>query len=246
MLTANPPEPGHPADPADAWKPPGDFSNSALLHWKIRLAYPRLGVLAHHFWSRPDLAVLYPEFLFHLHTFIRSSVPMMLEGAELARDLGDDDPVGPILAEYLEHHAEEERGHDEWLVEDLEVLGVSRQEVMERLPSTAAAALVGSFYYWMRHVHPVALLSYLAVLEGNPPVVEELEKSRAIAGLPEESFRTLLRHARLDPHHRDDLNDLIDRLPLTARHHELLALSSFHTIEKVSLVLEQILDAQDG
>lgn len=228
------------------WMPPGGFTHSGLLRWKIRLAYPRLGVLAHRFWNHPDLAALYPEFLYHLHTFIRSSVPMMLEAAELSRALGDDDPLAAELARYFEHHAEEERGHDEWLVQDLELLGVSRREVMERLPSTAAASLVGSFYYWMRHVHPVALLSYMAVLEGNPPVVEELEKSRAITGLPEETFSTLIRHAHLDPHHRDDLNDLIDRLPLTPRHHELLALSSFHTIEKVSLVLEQILDAHDG
>lgn len=241
MLTGTT-RPDSSSTPGGAFLPAG-FSNSSMLRWKIDLAYPRLGMVAHRFWQHADLDRLYPEFLFHLHTFIRSSVPMMLEGAELARQLGDDDPVGPILAEYLEHHAGEESGHDEWLIEDLELLGVGRREVMERLPSVPAASLVGSFYYWMRHVHPVALLSYMAVLEGKPPVIEELEASRRIAGLPKATFSTLIRHAHLDPHHRDDLNDLIDRLPLTPRHHELLALSAFHTIEQVSLVLEQILDS---
>lgn len=234
------------ASDSAGWMPPGGFTHSGLLRWKLRLAYPRLGVLAHRFWNHPDLAALYPEFLFHLHTLIRSSVPMMLEAAELSRALGDDDPLAAELARYFEHHAEEERGHDEWLIADLELLGVSREEVVERLPSTPAASLVGSYYYWMRHVHPVALLSYLAVLEGNPPVIEDLEKSRRLAGVPEAAFSTLIRHAHLDAHHRDDLNALIDRLPLSPRHHELLALSSFHTIEKVSLVLEQILDAHEG
>lgn len=236
-------EPGRAPGP---WLPPGDFTHSGLLRWKISLAYPRAGSLAQRFWTHPDLRSLYPDFLFHLHTFIRSSVPMMLEAAELARDLGQDDPIGPKLAEYFEHHAEEERGHDEWLLEDMERLGIDRGTVLKRLPSTQAASLVGSYYYWMRHVHPVALLSYLAVLEGNPPVLESLEESRRIAGLPEETFTTLIRHAKLDPHHRDDLNDLIDSLPLSSWHHELLALSAFHTIEQVSLVLEQVLDAHEG
>ena len=32
-----------------------------------------------------------------------------------------------------------------------------------------AAALVGAQYYWIRHVHPVALLGYVMLLEGYPP-----------------------------------------------------------------------------
>jgi len=39
------------------------------------------------------------------------------------------------------------------------------------------SARVGAQYYWIHHFHPVALLGYIAVLEGRPPsptLVEEL------------------------------------------------------------------------
>jgi pyrroloquinoline quinone (PQQ) biosynthesis protein C len=171
---------------------------------------------------------------------------MMEEAAAAARHLAGEgsDPTAPLLAEYFERHAREEAGHDDWLLDDLEALGVAREAVWERIPSRHVAAMVGAYYYWVRHVHPVALLSYLAVLEGNPPVVEQLESVQRSTGLPREAFRTLIKHAHLDPHHRDDLNDLIDRLPLTAEHHQLLALSAFHTIEQVSLVLQEVLDSR--
>lgn len=78
-------------------------------------------------------------------------------------------PTG--LATYLERHVDEERQHDDWLLEDLAELGVAREDVWGRIPSPNIAALVGSQYYWMRHYHPVALLGYIAVLEGRPPSV---------------------------------------------------------------------------
>jgi hypothetical protein len=224
----------------------GGPSHSEVLRAKIGLAYPRLSAVSGRFWSHPELAALYPEFLFTVHTMIRSSVPMMEEAAAAARHLAGEgrDPTAPLLAEYFERHAREEAGHDDWLLDDLEALGTARATVWGRIPSRHVAAMVGAYYYWVRHVHPVALLSYLAVLEGNPPVVEQLEVVQRSTGLPREAFRTLIKHAQLDPHHRDDLNDLIDRLPLTAEHHQLLALSAFHTIEQVSLVLQEVLDAR--
>jgi len=220
------------------------LSHSQSVRTKIRLAHGRLDAVAHRFWSHPEVRRLYPEFLFLVHSMIRTSVRMMEEAAEAARELGDVDPVAPRLAAYFEQHCEEEAGHDDWLLDDLEVLGVGRDAVWARMPSTIVAGLIGAQYYWIRHVHPVALLGYLAVLEGNPPKVEELEAIRRRTGLPAAAFRTLIKHAEIDPYHRDDLNDLIDALPLAPRHHSLIAISAFHTIEQVSLAFEEVLAAQ--
>jgi hypothetical protein len=220
------------------------LTNSQAIRTKIRLAHGRLDAVADRFWSHPEVAALYPEFLFLVHSMIRTSVRMMEEAAAAAYDLGDGDPVAPQLAAYFEKHCQEEAGHDDWLLDDLEVLGVSRETVWARMPSTIVAGLIGAQYYWIRHVHPVALLGYLAVLEGNPPKVAELEAIRQRTGLPAESFRTLVKHAEIDPHHRDDLNALIDTLPLAPRHHSLISVSAFHTIEQVSLAFEEVLAAQ--
>lgn len=220
------------------------LSNSQSIRTKIRLAHGRLDAVADRFWSHPGVRDLYPEFLFLVHSMIRTSVRMMEEAAAAAREIGDADPVAPQLAAYFETHSREEAGHDDWLLDDLEVLGVERAAVWARLPSTIVAGLIGAQYYWIRHLHPVALLGFLAVLEGNPPKVEELEAIRRRTGHPAEAFRTLIKHAEIDPHHRDDLNELIDALPLEPRHHTLIAISAFHTIEQVSLAFEEVLAAQ--
>ena len=49
---------------------------------------------------------------------------------------------------YLEH-AEEESGHEEWLLNDLASFGIARDQVSQRLPYPTVAALVGVQYYWM-------------------------------------------------------------------------------------------------
>jgi len=216
-------------------------AHSQVLRGKIRLVEPRLTVVANRFWRHPRVAELYPEFLFLVHTMIRASVPMMLSAAEAARRRPDD-PVAVPLAEYYEKHAREEMHHDDWLLDDLEVLGHRREDVLERMPSAIVASLVGAQYYWIRHVHPAAFLAYLAVLEGNPPEVDQLEGIRRRAGLPEAAFRTLVKHAHLDPHHRDDLNDTLDALELGPALHTLLGVAAFHTVERVAEAMEEVLE----
>lgn len=219
--------------------------HSQLLRGKIRLVEPLLSAVANRFWRHPRVAELYPEFLFLVHTMIRASVPMMLQAAAAARRRADD-PVAAPLADYYEKHAREEMHHDEWLLDDLAVLGHRREEVLARLPSPTVAALVGAQYYWIEHVHPAAFLAYLAVLEGNPPEVGQLEDIRRRAGLPADAFRTLVKHAHLDPHHRDDLDDTLDALALGPALHALLGVAAFFTVERVSEAMEEILTRFGG
>ena len=103
-----------------------------------------------------------------LHTIIRASVPLMLAAEARSMELTDD-PVCPKLAEYYHTHAKEEAGHDEWLLADLKIIGMPKSEALARRPTQEVAELVGSQYYWIRHWHPVCLLGYIAVMEGNPP-----------------------------------------------------------------------------
>ena len=122
-----------------------------------------------------------------------------------SRAIAAGDGVAAGMIAYLERHIEEERGHDEWLLEDLEALGVSRAEVRTRAPADSTARAVGAQYYWIRHDHPVALLGYVAVVEGRPPSVAFLDEIVARTGLPSSAFRTLYRHAESDVGHGRDL-----------------------------------------
>src|SRR5262245_54851864 len=58
----------------------------------------------------------------------------------------------------------------------------------------------------------------IAVLEGYPPTIEAVELMAELTALPRSAFRTIEKHAHLDPHHRDDLNAAMDALPLSEEH----------------------------
>lgn len=144
----------------------------------------------------PRVADLYPEYLVTLHFVIRASVPLMGAAHERAVELMEGDPVSALLAPYFEEHIPEERDHDEWLLEDLEVLGKDRLSILARPPSPAVAAAVGAQYYWILHYHPVALLGHIGVLEGYPPTIEMLDDLVERTGHSRAAFRTLRSRTR--------------------------------------------------
>jgi hypothetical protein len=195
------------------------------------------------FWTHPQLAEMFPEFLFMMHSIIRSSVSLINAAAVSAQRRADLDPVSQKIVSYYTTHALEEAHHDDWLLEDIVAMGADRSDVLARLPSPTIASLVGAQYYWALHVHPVSLFGYLAVLEGNPSSVKHLSKIRTKHGLPAEGMRTMVKHARLDPYHRDEIYAQLDELPLTENLSELVALSAFHTIEHIAQALQEILDS---
>jgi hypothetical protein len=190
-------------------------------------------------WNHPELKTLYPEFLFRNHAVVRSSVPLMRTALSACRSQFPSDPLTPGLASYFEQHIPEEMHHDDWILEDLEALGFTRAEILAQIPPVSASLLVGAQYYWILHVHPIALLGYIAVLEGNPPDTEYFRRILRRADIMEKAATNIFRHAKLDPRHRDDLNTVLDSLPLTEYHHSLLGISAFQTIEALARVAEE-------
>ena len=213
--------------------------HSRRLRDKIRLARGRMDAAAETLWMHPRLREIYPEFLFRNHSVIRSSVPLMKAAAKASEKLLDSDPIAEGMLAYFQKHIPEETGHDEWVLDDLATLGYDRSEVLRRLPPPSAAALAGAQYYWINHVHPVALLGFIAVLEGTPPDVEFFEATADRIGLPRRAFSNLLLHGKLDPQHRDDLDNTLDALPLTEAHHALMGVSAFQTIGLLTQVAEE-------
>jgi pyrroloquinoline quinone (PQQ) biosynthesis protein C len=154
-------------------------------------------------------------------------VPLTKAALREARRL--DEPLGPPLAAYLQEHVDEELGHDETLLGDLEAIGVPRLDVLEQVPSPSVAALVGGQYYWIHHHHPVAFLGYIALMEGYPPTAELIETLADRTGYPPEAFRTFDQHAELDPGHKDHLDRTLDALPLTEEQEAMIATSASTT-----------------
>jgi len=216
-----------------------NVSHSRRLRDKIRLARGEMDAVAMTLWTHPRLREIYPEFLFRNHSVIRSSVPLMKAAAAECEKRLHTDPVAEGMLAYFSKHIPEETGHDEWVLDDLETLGYRREEVLTRIPPPSAAALAGAQYYWIRHVHPVALLGFIAVLEGTPPDVKFFESTADRIGVPRRAFSNLLLHGKLDPQHRDDLDHALDTLPLTEAHHAVMGVSAFQTIDLLTRVARE-------
>lgn len=221
---------------------PGSSSSSSALRRKIALALPPLVAAQRRLDQHPEPAAAWLAFLGVLSGAIRASVPLLETARDRARDLSATDPLAAGLVDYLRRHAAAERGHDEWLLQDLQSVGVAPTELLSHPPSGAVAALIGAQYYWLLHYHPVCILGYLMVVEGNPPNRRRLQDLQSRSGLPASAFRTMLEHADLDRDHAAELADLLDRLPLSSRHSEALGLSAISTVAGLTRVLQEVAD----
>ena len=156
------------------------------------------------------------------------------------------DPVLKRFGDYLARHVEEERGHDNWILDDAEAMGIDRRSILERLPEEVPMRMVGSQYYWINHYHPVAMLGYIAVMEGTPPRTEFIEDVARRNSLSPKAFSSFLLHAKVDPKHRADLDALLDELPLSQNHHTIIGLSALQTTQYLKTVLTDVNNSHLG
>ncbi|WP_051900974.1 iron-containing redox enzyme family protein [Streptomyces aureus] len=212
----------------------------ASLRGQLALVQPVLHAATARMWrSDARLPDRYRQYLRAMHQVIRASVPLMERAAGRCEALPSD-PVAEPLARYLRAHAEEERGHDDWLLADAAATGTAPAELTDGVPPPHLAALVGAQYYWVEHSHPVALLGYIAVLEGNAPAPGLAGRLARLTGLPDEAFETVRLHLDLDDGHSADLDLLLDRLPLDAAQRSLVAVSALHTVASLAELFDRI------
>jgi hypothetical protein len=212
------------------------------LRAKLELVVPALRAAGERFLRHPQPEALYREYLATSHAVVRASVPLMETALARAEDMRQEDDVAERLVGYLRQHIPEELDHDEWLLEDLESIGGDRSQVLARPPSQRVASLVGAQYYWIHHGHPVALLGYMAVLEGYPPSVDMIEHLVERTAFDRRAFRTLYEHADLDHGHGEEMFRLLDELRLPPALSTLVGLSGMHTVVGVAAVIEEVVD----
>jgi heme oxygenase len=174
-------------------------------------------------WRPAGLRARYVRYLAAMHPLVRASVPLLERAAERCAER--DDPAARRLAAYCRWHADEERDHDSWLLEDLAAAGAA--------PAPAAhpvvVELVGAQYFRIEHEHPVTLLGYIAVLEGNAPGPRLADRLAAATGLPDAAFRTVREHAELDGGHLAGLHRVLDELALTPGQQTAVSVTALHT-----------------
>jgi Iron-containing redox enzyme len=215
-------------------------SVSERLRRRLELVEPALSRASLRVLRHPDPEQLYPHYLATMHSISRAAVPVMEAARFSARERAGESAAA--LGSYLDEQIPEERGHADWILEDLEVIGLDRRFVLDQIPPPAAAALVGTQYYWIAHVDPVAILGYLAVMESNPPSLDAVDDLAARTGFPPPAFRSMRLHAQLDVHHRALLHEAINRIPLDDLQERLITTSALQTTEFLMEVVTGLVD----
>ena len=214
--------------------------HSQALRRKIALFSARHVAVSHALWSHHAFGHLYPDLLAVVYAVTQASVPLMEAAREVLSGHAQD-PLTSSLDGYFCRHIPEEVGHDLWVLEDLKTLRADLGP-LHSASSASVASLVGAQYYWLRHLHPLTLLGYIAVIEGEPVDIALVQNVGQQHGLPKDSLRAYVRHGHLDVTHSADLDLLLNTLALTRCQEGWIAQSAFHTVAWLTTILEELLE----
>jgi pyrroloquinoline quinone (PQQ) biosynthesis protein C len=149
----------------------------------------------------------YRAFLHDLFHIVWHFCPVMSAAAARC-----DDRFRGVRLELFER-IEEEKGHEQWVLQDIEAVGGDVQAAHTAPPSAATQAMIGFNYYAADRVHPCAVLGMLYTLEVISSVYGGRVSESIATALGRDTegggFKFLSSHATLDVDHMAKLNRLL-------------------------------------
>ncbi len=153
----------------------------------------------------------YRAFLHDLFHIVWHFCPVMAAAAARL-----DDRHRQVRYELYER-IEEEKGHEDWVLEDVAAVGGDVRQAREAPPSAPVQAMIAFNYYSADRVHPCAVLGMLYVLEViasvyGGRVADSIARAIGVdpaGGLEGRGFRFLSSHATMDADHMAKLNVLL-------------------------------------
>ena len=114
---------------------------------------------------------------------------------------------------HLYEHMQEESGHEEWVMNDLEAVGVQRSDTLAHTASPFTLALNGYNYWAADRRHPCSVLGMLYALEViasvyGGPFASAIKESLLLEG--EQGISFIGSHATLDAQHMAELRKVLD------------------------------------
>jgi len=164
---------------------------------------PRVHAMMHKGLTLPE----YRAFLHDLYHIVWHFCPIM---AAAAARCGDD--LRNIRYELYERIGEE-KGHEDWVLEDIGAVGGDVQRARATAPSAPVQAMIGFNYYASERIHPCSVLGMLYVLEVVATVYGGKVADSIARAIGRETgaggFRFLSSHATMDADHMAKLNVLL-------------------------------------
>jgi pyrroloquinoline quinone (PQQ) biosynthesis protein C len=150
----------------------------------------------------------YRAFLTEAYHHVKHTVPLLMAcGARLPEQL---EWLRRGVADYID----EEYGHEQWILADLDAAGFDSAAARDAQPSAETELMVSYAYDTVQRGNPVGFFGMVLVLEGTSAAIatHAAEIIQARLELPRRAFTYLLSHGALDQQHVGHFDALIDRL----------------------------------
>jgi pyrroloquinoline quinone (PQQ) biosynthesis protein C len=150
----------------------------------------------------------YAAFLREAYHHVKHTVPLLMA---CGSRLGDG---RARLRAAVEEYIAEERGHEEWILDDLRACGEDAEAVRAGAPAPATELMVAYVHDYVARVNPVGMFGMVHVLEGTSSAIAT-RAAEAIAHalqLPPAAFTYLASHGSLDQEHVEFFRKTIEGL----------------------------------
>lgn len=149
----------------------------------------------------------YVGFLTQAYHHVRHTVPLLMAvGSRLPERLA-------WLQPQLIHYLEEEQGHDQWILNDIEAAGGDRCGAAQSQPDIATSAMVAFAYDMIARRNPAGFFGMVHVLEGTSVALalRAADRIQDALELPNRAFTYLRSHGTLDQEHVQHLAGILER-----------------------------------
>ena len=150
----------------------------------------------------------YVAFLKEAYHHVKHTVPLLMAvGSRLSME---KEWLRVAVAEYIE----EELGHHEWILNDLENCGEDKAAVRQGKPGMATELMIAYAYDTVQRKNPLGFFGMVLVLEGTSAslaciAADAIQKELS---LPDTAFRYLRSHGTLDLEHLLFFENLMNRV----------------------------------
>lgn len=150
----------------------------------------------------------YVSFLTEAYHHVKHTTPLLMAvGSRLPEQ---KEWLRNAVAEYIE----EELGHQEWILNDIEACGTDKEAVRRSQPAPATELMVAYAYDTVNRINPLGFFGMVHVLEGTSiatadSAADGVQKS---LGLPNEAFSYLRSHGALDLEHVKFFESLMNQI----------------------------------
>ncbi len=150
----------------------------------------------------------YIAFLTEAFHHVKHTVPLLMAcGSRLPQE-----PrwMRDAIIEYID----EEKGHEEWILNDIAACGADKEAVRFGQPKPATEMMVAYAYHTIERINPAAFFGMVLVLEGTSiQLATKAAKSiQTNLNLPDSAFSYLTSHGALDIEHMGFYEGLMNRV----------------------------------